>query len=91
MDNGADDSVLRELSQSLPKTDLVLIPKPIFGLSRLKCLQGLVGSFAPVPMAFAWTRAEQVPLILGQVNFFIEFDVCFFRRRGIIEVRLADV
>jgi len=28
---------------------------------------------------FAWTRAENVPLILGQVNFFMEFDVCFYR------------
>jgi hypothetical protein len=30
---------------------------------------------------FAWTQATTVPLILGQVNFFMEFDVCFYRSR----------
>lgn len=45
-----------------------------------------VGNFAPVRLAFAWTRAEQLPLILGQVNFFMEFDVCFFRAKGFFEV-----
>ncbi len=38
-----------------------------------------VGDFAPVRLAFAWTQAENVALILGQVNFFMEFNVCFFR------------
>jgi hypothetical protein len=32
-------------------------------------VQATVGHFAPVRLAFAWTRAENVPLILGQVNF----------------------
>jgi hypothetical protein len=32
-----------------------------------------------VQLVFAWTKAVQVPLILGQVNFFMEFDVCFYR------------
>lgn len=36
-----------------------------------------VAGFPPVCLAFAWTRAEEVPLLLGQVNFFMEFDVCF--------------
>lgn len=46
-----------------------------------------VGPLPPVHLAFAWTQAENVPLLLGQVNFFAEFDVCFFRARGILEVR----
>jgi hypothetical protein len=41
---------------------------------------------APVRLVFAWTRTEDVPAILGQVNFFLEFDVCFFRARGVFEV-----
>jgi hypothetical protein len=41
----------------------------------------------PVRLAFAWTRAEHVPLILGQVNYFAEFDVCFFRSLGFLEIR----
>lgn len=35
----------------------------------------VVGSFAPVRLAFAWTQSEDVPLLLGQVNFLMEFDV----------------
>jgi hypothetical protein len=45
-----------------------------------------VGNFALVRLAFAWTQAEQVPLILGQVNFFMEFNVCFFRTQGFFEI-----
>ena len=49
-----------------------------------------VGQFAPVRLAFAWTRSDAVPVILGQVNFFMEFDVCFFRSRLEFEVRLRS-
>ena len=45
-----------------------------------------VGDFAPVRLAFAWTQAENVSLILGQMNFFMEFDVCFFRSKLEFEV-----
>jgi hypothetical protein len=38
-----------------------------------------VGQFAPVRLAFAWTRATNVPVLLGHVDFFMEFDVCFYR------------
>ena len=38
-----------------------------------------VGQFAPVRLAFAWVKSNNVPLILGQTNFFMEFDVCFYR------------
>ena len=50
-------------------------------------LTGVVGSFAPVTLAFAWAKTDQVPLLLGQVNFFQEFDVCCYRSRGVFEVR----
>jgi hypothetical protein len=29
-----------------------------------------IGKFESVRLAFAWTQAENIPLILGQVNFF---------------------
>lgn len=32
-------------------------------------------------LAFAWARAEHIPVILGQTNFFMEFDVCFYRSK----------
>jgi hypothetical protein len=47
--------------------------------ARVVVIQALVGQFEPVQLVFAWTQATNVPLILGQVNFFIEFDVCFYR------------
>jgi hypothetical protein len=47
---------------------------------------GHIGQFQPVPLVFAWTKAENVPLILGQVNFFAEFDVCFFWARSVFEI-----
>jgi hypothetical protein len=40
---------------------------------------GEIGDFAPVRLAFAWVKTNQVPLILGQTNFFMEFDICFYR------------
>jgi hypothetical protein len=45
-----------------------------------------IGDFAPVRLAFAWIQAEKVSLILGQMNFFMEFDVCFFRSKFEFEV-----
>jgi hypothetical protein len=55
---------------------------PAYGL----IVTATVARFPPVRLAFAWTRAENVPLILGQVNFFLEFYVCFFRSQNAFEV-----
>lgn len=38
-------------------------------------------------LIFAWTKAENVPLLLGQTNFFMEFDVCFFRSQNEFEIK----
>ncbi len=45
-----------------------------------------IGQFSPVDLAFAWTRNENIPVILGQVNFFLEFDVCFFASEMFFEI-----
>jgi hypothetical protein len=45
-----------------------------------------IGNLEPVRLAFAWAQASHVPLILGQTNFFREFDVCFQRSRRTIEI-----
>lgn len=55
--------------------------------ARALIVYAIVGEFAPVRLAFAWTRADNIPLILGQVNFFLEFDVCFFRSQNVFEVK----
>ena len=46
----------------------------------------IIGGFAPVRLAFAWVRETNVPLILGQTNFFMEFDVHFYRSRLEFEI-----
>ena len=46
-----------------------------------------IANFSPVNLAFGWTRAENVPLILGQTNFFMEFDVCFYRSQHEFEIK----
>jgi hypothetical protein len=40
-----------------------------------------------VELAFAWTQSAETPLILGQVNFFMEFEVCFFRAQLAYEIK----
>jgi hypothetical protein len=37
------------------------------------------GKSSSVTQAFAWCQSDNLPLVLGQTNFFLEFDVCFFR------------
>ena len=44
-------------------------------------VEATVDDFAPVPLAFAWCRTDEVALVLGQTNFFMEFDVGFFGAR----------
>ncbi|MFB2978051.1 hypothetical protein [Microseira sp. BLCC-F43] len=55
--------------------------------ARAVIVDAQVSSFPMVNLAFAWTQAANVPLILGQANFFFEFDVCFFRARSEFEIR----
>ena len=40
---------------------------------------------ASLPLAFAWSRDENAPLLLGQTNFFEHFDVCMYRSKGYFE------
>ena len=50
--------------------------------AKLLSLEGLVGTLPPTPLLFAWSPTNTVPVLLGQVNFFFEFDICFFRSRA---------
>lgn len=55
--------------------------------ARVLLVKAEIGQFEPVRLAFAWTQAEHVPLLLGQVNFFMEFDACFYRSQLAFDVR----
>lgn len=50
-------------------------------------VSGEVESFSTVELAFAWTQSEDVPVILGQVNLFMEFEVCFFGADSTFEIK----
>lgn len=49
-----------------------------------------IGDFSPTKLVFAWVRSLGAPLILGQTNFFLEFDVCFYRSKLEFEVQLKS-
>ncbi|HSB73192.1 MAG TPA: hypothetical protein VLH58_01745 [Candidatus Methylomirabilis sp.] len=71
------------------------VPVPLAGNlvdseARAIVQRGTVGRFAPVRLAFAWTRSNRVPVILGQVNFFLEFDVRFSRSRFFFDITPKD-
>jgi len=58
--------------------------------ARVLIVSAQIDSFAPVRLAFAWASTDAMPLILGQTNFFQEFDVCFFRTRSFFEIRIRS-
>ncbi|MFN8419001.1 MAG: retroviral-like aspartic protease [Anaerolineae bacterium] len=44
----------------------------------------------PVRLVFAWTRSDEAPLLLGQTNFFMEFDVFFYGSVNMFDVNLKQ-
>ena len=46
-----------------------------------------IGEFSPTELVFTWSKNSNVPLILGQTNFFLEFDICFYRSTSEFEVK----
>jgi hypothetical protein len=45
-----------------------------------------ISNFASVQLVFAWSLSDDAPLLLGRMNFFLEFDVCFYRSQLAFEV-----
>ncbi len=43
--------------------------------------------FPPIRLAFAWVKSNNVPVILGQTNFFMEFEICFYRSKLEFEIK----
>ncbi len=54
--------------------------------ARNLIVSATVEPFAPVKLVFAWTHHRHVPVILGQMNFFLEFDVCFFGSQSVFDI-----
>ncbi len=55
--------------------------------ARGLAIEAKISDFESVNLVFAWTKSDEVRLILGQVNFFAEYDVCFFRSQGFFEIK----
>jgi hypothetical protein len=49
-------------------------------------VSGGIAQFSPVLLAFAWSESKDIPVILGHMNFFAEFNVCFYRHELAFEV-----
>ena len=67
------------------------VPVPLTG--NLKSVEafgvvvaGIVEDCAPTNLAFAWAKTDQIPMILGQNNFFQAFNICFFRGQLVFDV-----
>lgn len=71
-----DRKAVLRLSGSLGSQPAV----PLFAMAEMEGLP-------VVRLAFAWSKQSGVPLILGQTNFFLEFDVCFYRSSLEFEIR----
>jgi hypothetical protein len=89
LDSGADVNVLPwRTGEALgaawnPAKATLRLAGTLAGTPAMPLLvEAKVGGFAPVRLAFAWCRTDEVPLALGQTNFFMEFDVCFLRSQN---------
>jgi hypothetical protein len=58
--------------------------------SRGLVVSGTIAQFPPVLLGFAWTEMRNAPVILGHMNFFAEFNVCFYRHELAFEVCPKD-
>lgn len=54
--------------------------------ARALVVRAIVDQFPVVDLAFAWTKNRYAPLILGHMNFFLAFDVCFYRYDQVFEI-----
>ncbi|MFZ4730488.1 MAG: hypothetical protein ACOYMQ_17730 [Pseudanabaena sp.] len=54
--------------------------------ARALVVKATVEQFPAVDLAFAWTQDKYAPLILGHMNFFLAFDVCFYRAESAFEI-----
>jgi hypothetical protein len=50
-------------------------------------LIGEVNPYPPTKFVFAWVKSDDMPILLGQTNFFMEFNVYFYRTQQVFEVQ----
>ena len=94
LDTGAPFSVLpRSIGENLGLNwkDARQFVKLGGGLSgaqtKAVVLKTIALSFEPLDVAFAWAENDGPRLILGQINFFQNFRICFFRKDSAFSIR----
>ncbi|MBD2597520.1 retropepsin-like domain-containing protein [Nostoc spongiaeforme FACHB-130] len=68
-------------------TSVILAGNLVSVEARGLLVSAQIGDFAPVRLVFVWSSSDDVPLLLGRMNFFLEFDVCFYRSQLAFEIR----
>jgi hypothetical protein len=94
LDTGADVNILPYkigLQIGANWSECPVLPSPSGNLSKYEtrglAVNATIGEFPPVQLGFAWVQSDHMPLLLGQINFFMQFDVCFFRASNRFEIR----
>jgi hypothetical protein len=57
------------------------------GATRVVRVQGTIKPFPPVPLIFLWSDSNDLPVILGKINFLAEFDLYCSFSRGVFRIR----
>ncbi len=57
---------------------------PVSG--KLFSAEGIVAGLPAVSLIFSWVATDDWPMILGQINFFHEFDILFSRSKSFFEL-----
>ena len=92
MDSGADVNVLPwSVGTSLgfvwqPNKATIRVAGITQGAAMPILLSAELGDSHGARLAFAWCQTDSVPLVLGQTNFFMEFDICFYGSRREFQV-----
>jgi hypothetical protein len=55
--------------------------------ARGLAVSGTVAQFDPILLVFAWTQVRDAPVSLGHMNFFAEFNMCFYRHELAFDVQ----
>jgi hypothetical protein len=93
IDSGADANVLPyqlglDLGANWDEARLVPALSGNLGSAeaRVIVLEVIVQPFDSVRMVFIWVKSNAARLLLGQISFFQEFDVCFFGQAEFFEI-----
>lgn len=54
--------------------------------AKIIAAEAIINGFPPVPLLFSWLQSDSFPFVLGQTNFFMAFDVCFYRSQMYFEL-----